>query len=151
MSEHSPTSAVRPRIRLARGMSWERIMLLLIVFYLGGRELLPAIRTFAQAQTQAGAPNANGLPATAFTYQGRVELDGVPLSGTYDLTFKLWDAAALGVLQGTSGPSATQITNGLFAATLDFNQAYTEGKRRWWRRLSTRRVPRQPFPSDASN
>lgn len=120
----TPAPASRPI-----AFPWERALLLLIVLYLAGRELLPSIAAFAQSGP--GSPPASRAivpPATAFTYQGRVTLDGVPANGAFDLAFNLWDAPTAGNLQASDGPSATTITNGLFTATLDFALPYSEGK-----------------------
>jgi hypothetical protein len=58
---------------------------------------------------------------TAFTYQGRLSEGGGSANGLYDLTFGLFDASVAG--NGVGGQltnSATLISNGLFAVTLDF-------------------------------
>lgn len=68
---------------------------------------------------------------TAFTYQGRLN-DGVaPANGTYDLRFALYDAASAGAQNGLLVTnSATVVTNGLFAVTLDFGNQFP-GADRW--------------------
>src|SRR5215469_1402925 len=62
------------------------------------------------------------LAGTAFTYQGRLNDATGPVTGTYDLTFAVYDSS---ISPGTliAGPltnSATGVTNGLFTVTLDF-------------------------------
>ena len=58
---------------------------------------------------------------TAFTYQGQVMNSNSPAHGTYDLTFKLWNASSGGSQVGsTITASGTVITNGLFTVILDF-------------------------------
>ena len=60
---------------------------------------------------------------TAFTYQGRLNLNGTPASGSYDLTFALWDSLSGGTQQGSTITStATAVSNGLFTVTLDFGK-----------------------------
>lgn len=69
---------------------------------------------------------------TAFTYQGRLDLNGVPVSGSYDLRFTAYDAAASGNIAG--GPltnSSVNFSNGLFATTLDFGDGVFTGAARW--------------------
>jgi hypothetical protein len=75
------------------------------------------------------------LPAfaqgTAFTYQGRLNVAGSPASGSYDLTFGLFDSLTGGTQQGTTITStATPVTNGLFTVTLDFGNQFP-GANRW--------------------
>jgi hypothetical protein len=79
--------------------------------------------------------SAFGLPAfaqgTASTYQGRLN-DGLnPASGSYDLTFSLWNAASGSAQVGgylTNSPTA--MSNGLFTVTLDFGNQFP-GPDRW--------------------
>jgi hypothetical protein len=68
---------------------------------------------------------------TAFTYQGRLQDNGSPVSGIFDLRFAIYDSLANGALLG--GPltnAATGVTNGLFTATLDFGNEFP-GTARW--------------------
>ena len=70
--------------------------------------------------------------STAFTYQGRLKLGGVPLNNTADFQFTLWDAAS-GPTQ-VAGPVAVNsvtIASGLFAAPLDFGSDVFNGDARW--------------------
>ena len=55
---------------------------------------------------------------TAFTYQGQVKVDGVPLNGTADFRFTTSGA--------TTDVLAVSVTNGLFTAAVDFG-AYPYG------------------------
>ncbi|MGD0208952.1 MAG: tail fiber domain-containing protein [Verrucomicrobiota bacterium] len=69
---------------------------------------------------------------TAFSYQGRLNNNGSPVNGLYDLRFMVWDALTNGNL--VAGPltnSATGVTNGLFAVTLDFGNGVFTGPARW--------------------
>lgn len=69
---------------------------------------------------------------TAFTYQGRLDVGGVPASGIYDLRFAIYDDAAGGTQQGTARTNAaTAVSNGLFTATLDFGAGVFTGPARW--------------------
>ena len=68
---------------------------------------------------------------TQFTYQGRLN-DGGAASGTYDLSFALYDALANGnPAGGTVTNTATTVSNGLFTATLDFGAGVFPGANRW--------------------
>ena len=78
--------------------------------------------TSVHAQTPVG---------TAFTYQGQLKDAGVPANGTYDLQFKLWDAATAGGQVGTTNTLVnTPVASGLFTVSLDFGAQFT-GSRRW--------------------
>ena len=69
---------------------------------------------------------------TAFTYQGRLNDNGQPANGDYELRFTVFDAASSGSAAG--GPltnSAVAVTNGLFVTTLDFGANVFTGANRW--------------------
>ena len=57
---------------------------------------------------------------TAFTYQGRLNANGAPADGTYDLVFTVY-ASATGTGDGFANQtnSATSVSNGLFSVTLN--------------------------------
>jgi hypothetical protein len=68
--------------------------------------------------------SALGLPAfaqgTAFTYQGRLNNNGAPANGSYDLQFAIFDAATGGSQVGSAlTTNAVAVSNGLFTVTLD--------------------------------
>lgn len=72
----------------------------------------------------------------SFTYQGRLLLDAVPANVPIDrLTFNIYDAASGGSIVGGSPVSATNssdyVTDGLFAAKLDFGDVFSDGQKRW--------------------
>jgi hypothetical protein len=74
---------------------------------------------------------------TAFTYQGRLNNAGGPANGTYDLTYKLWNASSGGGQVGsTLTVSGTVISNGLFTATLDFGSVFNGSS--YWLELAVR-------------
>ena len=64
---------------------------------------------------------------TAFTYQGRLQNNGSPASGTYNLTFSLFNVSSGGT--AVAGPvtnSAVTVTNGLFTVAIDFGAGVLE-------------------------
>lgn len=69
---------------------------------------------------------------TAFLYQGFLNDSGHPASGTYDLTFTLYDSLNPpgDVLGATVTNLGTGVSNGLFDATLDFGSVF-DGNGRW--------------------
>jgi len=74
---------------------------------------------------------------SGFTYQGRLTDNGSPATGRFDLTFALFTASN-GVSQvgATLTQTGVGVTNGLFAATLDFGAAVPCADR--WLELSVR-------------
>ena len=69
---------------------------------------------------------------TAFTYQGRLLLNGVPASGSYDLRTAIYDASVNGGLLGSPLTNGTMaVSNGLFTVTLDFGAGVFTGASRW--------------------
>ena len=69
---------------------------------------------------------------TAFTYQGQLQNNGSPASGTYDLTFAVFtDSNGVNQIGGTLTNTATGITNGLFTVVLDFGPGIFTGPPLW--------------------
>ena len=70
--------------------------------------------------------------STAFTYQGRLTGSGTPASGSYDMRFALYDAAAAGNQIGvTLTNSPVLVSNGLFSVSLNFGTNAFNGAARW--------------------
>jgi len=78
---------------------------------------------------QASAAPAGGT----FSYQGRLTDAGVPITGTADVRFNLWDADAGGTLVGGPIEKLGQtVTDGLFNTELNFGTyAFADGAERW--------------------
>jgi hypothetical protein len=70
---------------------------------------------------------------TAFTYQGRLNNDGSPAVGTYDLRFTIYDSTNTPdvLIAGPITNSATAVSNGLFTVTLDFGSGVFNGGARF--------------------
>src|SRR5438132_153676 len=76
----------------------------------------------------AGATQAQTPLGTAFTYQGQLKSGGSPASGSFNMVFKLFDAATIGnqigptlTFDGVGGnPALVVVANGLFTVQLDF-------------------------------
>lgn len=84
--------------------------------------LLAALGTAASVQAQG----------TAFTYQGRLNQNGNPSTGLYDLRFTAYNAPTAPTPAG--GPitiPAVPITNGLFTVLLNFGAGLFTGPQRW--------------------
>ncbi len=81
-------------------------------------------------------PFAFCLPAaaqgTAFTYQGRLNVDGAPANGSFDLRFKLFvDPLGNNQAGGTVLSNGLPVTNGLFAVVVDFGAGIFNGSNYW--------------------
>ena len=87
----------------------DRRNLILILFLLAC--ILASHRTAVSAQTP-----------TTFTYQGKLSDGGAPASGTYDLEFKLYDAANAQV--GAVTREDVPVVNGAFTVQLDFGGVF---------------------------
>ncbi len=69
---------------------------------------------------------------TAFAYQGRLQNNGAPANGNYDLTFSLYTTNAGGTaVAGPVTESATAVSNGLFTTTIDFGTGTFTGTDYW--------------------
>jgi hypothetical protein len=69
---------------------------------------------------------------TAFTYQGQLQNNGSPASGSYDLTFSLFSTNASGVpITGPVTNSAVDVTNGLFTTLVNFGPGVFTGGSNW--------------------
>jgi hypothetical protein len=83
------------------------------------------------------AIRVEGAPlGSEFTYQGRLEQNGVPVTGSSTLRFSLWDASSGGTQIGTSQLLAgVPVADGLFTVMLDgaaqFGAAAWNGDARW--------------------
>ena len=89
---------------------------------------------------------------SAFTYQGQLKLDAVPVDDTCDFEFTLWTAPDIGADQigaalthdGQSGNAPSiEVVHGLFSTSLDFGADVFNGDARWLQ-ISVR------CPSDSS-
>jgi hypothetical protein len=69
---------------------------------------------------------------TGFTYQGRLNQGGTPVTGLYDFQFTVFDAPTGGSGQGMFPLSATlPVSNGLFTLTMDPGPGVFTGPSRW--------------------
>jgi len=77
---------------------------------------------------------------TSFTYQGVLNQNGAPYSGSAEIQFTLWNAASSGSAVATNNPASliVAVTNGLFTASLDFGTAFPGADR--WLQMDVRTV-----------
>jgi microcystin-dependent protein len=73
---------------------------------------------------------AFGQSPTSFTYQGRLNQNGSPASGSYDMEFILLDGAYNPLIFSAVDPVG--VTNGLFTVMLDYGAAF-DGSQRYLR------------------
>ena len=71
--------------------------------------------------------NANAQDfGTAFTYQGRLDINQTPASGPFDFNFDLYDAISEGTFIAAATVGNVDVVDGLFTVQLDFgNNAFT--------------------------
>src|ERR1039458_6791584 len=69
---------------------------------------------------------------TAFTYQGQLQNNGSPASGTYNLSFSLFTVSSGGsAIAGPATNSGVLVTNGLFTVLIDFGPGVFTGTSNW--------------------
>jgi hypothetical protein len=83
--------------------------------------------------TSGGSAEPAATPfGTAFPYQGSLERDGEPYTGSCDFQFSLWDAETGGNPIGSvENIDDLTVTDGLFTAELDFGAGGFIGSARW--------------------
>ena len=101
-------------------------------------------------------PGLAHTQTTAFTYHGKLQAEGVPASGAYNLRFTLFDAVTGGnIVAGPLELNPVDVANGLFTVRLDFGANVFAGPGRWLRievrppggAVFTTLVPRQEITS----
>src|SRR6266516_4624033 len=80
--------------------------------------------------------NQAAAQGTAFSYQGRLNDSGSPANGSYDLRFTLYNASNNGAVFSTLTNTATDVSNGLFTAALDFGGVFNGSN--YWLELAAR-------------
>lgn len=69
---------------------------------------------------------------TAFTYQGSLQVAGVPANGLYDIRASGWSAESGGsMLSAYDTNSAVAVSNGLFTILIDFGAGVFTGQTAW--------------------
>ena len=69
---------------------------------------------------------------SAFTYQGRLNANGQPANGDYDLVFSLFSSSGgSDQVGGRITNTATPVSSGLFTTTVDFGASAFDGQNRW--------------------
>ena len=70
--------------------------------------------------------------SSAFTYQGRLSFDGIPVNDTADFEFTLYDAPSAGAVVGTPvAVDEVAVADGLLSVELDFGANVFDGNARW--------------------
>jgi hypothetical protein len=90
--------------------------------------VLAAAMAAVCSQTQVAAQFALD---TRFTYQGRLQHDGAPAHGRFDLSFELFDALQEGRSLGRIDTFDRPVRQGAFAAELDFGHSVYSGDPVW--------------------
>lgn len=101
--------------------------------------LIPAIVVAVFAVPDG--PDTDAPLSTAFTYQGQLKQAGVPLNGSADFEFSLWDADATPPgkqIGSTQTMPNVQVTDGLFTVRLDFGADAFNGEEARWLGVAVR-------------
>jgi len=86
----------------------------------------------ASSSQQPDPQAAEALVGTGFTYQGQLGFDGVPVDADCHMDFRLFDGTGPLARQiGDTISRVVPISDGLFAAYLDFGSAAFRGYARW--------------------
>jgi hypothetical protein len=110
-------------------MQFRRITVVLVV--IGCLVLGGLVLANSSARAEVGDANAaQTAVSSSFTYQGRLKRGGTPFTGSCAFRFELWDAAAGGTQKGTINLPDVPVTEGLFAAELDFGDQF-HGEALW--------------------
>ncbi|WP_238613466.1 hypothetical protein [Candidatus Oscillochloris fontis] len=111
--------------------------------------LLVMVLLFGVSQVLA-RPQPNATPTalpSAFTYQGQLLDAGQPTDGSYDLTFRLYDALSDGKqIGGAVALTGVAVSQGIFTVQLDFGPgAFTDARYLEIQVGTTTLSPRQPI------
>jgi hypothetical protein len=86
----------------------------------------------AVVSSAAHGPSSQGPAGTGFTYQGRLDNGGWPITGGCDMVFHLYDQPAGGSQVGGPIAATVELARGLFTVDLDFGAAaFGDGDARW--------------------
>src|SRR5208283_4758127 len=94
------------------------------------KHLLIALVLLSALNPQFSTAFAQG---TAFTYQGQLQNNGSLASGTYNLTFTLFNNtnAYYPPVAGPVTNNGVLVANGLFTVTIDFGSSVWNGQTNW--------------------
>lgn len=108
--------------------------LLLAAFVLAAIQAasIPLAVSLAQQSPSSQQSEPRAPIGSAFGYQGRLDVDGVPADGTYDFLFTLHDAADAGTtIAGPLLREGVSVTSGIFTVALDFGSSALNGQSRF--------------------
>ncbi|GEM_PF-269571 len=95
------------------------------------KKILPIFNGVLLLGLFAGADSAFAQ-GTQFTYQGRLNNNGSPANGSYDLVFGVFGSSnGVGQVGNTVTNLNTGVSNGLFTVTLDFGPGIFTGANLW--------------------
>ncbi len=95
---------------------------------------IPRLRLAFIALTWLTFAGVNSAVAqgTAFTYTGRLNNNGAPVNGAYDLRFTIYDSeGGVNIIAGPLHISPVAVANGLFSVRVDFGVGVFTGPARW--------------------
>ena len=90
------------------------------------------------AAALATAPASAAPVGTAFTYQGELQYNGQPATGTYDFEFALFDLASGGSPLAVENVADQAVTAGLFTVELDYTDVPFVASQSYWLEVRVR-------------
>lgn len=91
-----------------------------------------ALKVYVLSLGAMGAAVLAQAQSAAFTYNGRLNSNGVAVTGAYDMQFSVYDAdVGNGLVAGPLPANGVGVTNGLFTARIDFGAGAFTGPARW--------------------
>ncbi len=90
-----------------------------------------AIRMTVMAVAMAAVTLPVDAAESPFTYQGQLKQDGVPVTGSADFEFRLWDAETGGTELANDFLGGVSLNNGLFTVQVAFDAGLFNGLPRW--------------------
>jgi hypothetical protein len=112
-------------------MNKQRYALAMAALVLATALLLAGGLALAQEEGPQANPASGSASGTPFTYQGRLQSGGAPVSGTCQMAFRLLKGAPEGVQVGDAITRPVAVSDGYFTERLDFGWDAFEGGSRW--------------------
>lgn len=118
---------------VARSLSLRDLLIAGMAVFLFFDRVAPAVRARAEGEpADIAAAESRAVTSFPFTFQGRIEKDGLPADGPHLVEISYWDAAVNGNSVGvTTTFNNVPVANGLFTVTTTIHASEWNGSPRW--------------------